>query len=80
MKYLSVLIFLASTLLFSSCAKNIITNYQDKTENTGDLMVIPNKPVFNASITLREMINKDVNKLNDCEDQIERLLKKLNHV
>jgi hypothetical protein len=63
MKYLSVLIFLASTLLFSSCAKNIITNYQDKTENTGDLMVIPNKPVFNASITLREMINKDVNKL-----------------
>ena len=63
MKYLSLLIFIVSTLLFSSCAKNIVTNYQDETENTGNLIIIPNKSIFHTSITLREMINKDVGKL-----------------
>ena len=63
MKYFPILFLIVLTLLFSSCAKNIVTNYQDNSENTGKLVIIPNKPIFNASITLQNQLYKGVNKL-----------------
>ena len=54
---------MALTLLLTSCAKNIVTNFQENTENAGKLVVIPNKPVFHASITLQDELNRDVSML-----------------
>ena len=63
MKNLFILFLIASTMFLSSCAKNIVSYYQDDSENTGSLLIIPNKSLYHASVTLQNVMNKDANKL-----------------
>lgn len=65
-------------MFLSSCAKNIVSNYQDDSENTGSLLIIPNKSLYQASITLQSVMNKDANKLIVYKRNIKTL--KINNI
>ncbi len=78
MKNLPYLFLIVIALLFSSCAKNIVTNYQEDTENTGSLMIIPNKPMYKASVTMKNILNKDADKLIISNSNIKTL--KINNI
>ncbi|HHH53104.1 MAG TPA: hypothetical protein ENK91_05555 [Bacteroidetes bacterium] len=72
MKKLLIFLIIALPLLFSSCAKHLVSNFQDSSENTGKIVVIPNKPVYHMSLTMQNKLNDD-NKLIILNSNIKTL-------